>query len=341
MPIEPALRYEDISARTYEHPADRAATSALHSIPLMDKVIKRLSDLAHERRLRQILVGNAVRTGENQMPALWATYKRSAHVLDIDPTPDLYVTQTPLVNAMTIGAKSPIVIVYSGLVGSYEDEEIEAVLAHELGHVLSEHYYYTTVLVLLSQFLRTSVPSGLAGLPVRALYLALLEWARAAELSSDRASALVMSDPMATCRLLMRMAGGALEGMNLDAFIAQASEYAEEDDLFARWGRAWVEIGLTHPFAVRRVRELILWVRTGEFDRIRDGSYVHKGHEPPPSAEFEAAVAHYRERFSATLERTTGGVQRMIGQLDDWLKARGGPETAGADPGSDSDWDDL
>ena len=334
MTIEPVRRYDEISSKSYEHPADRAATSALHSIPLMDTVIKRLTDVAHERRLRQILVGNAVRIGDNQVPSLWAAYRLSGHVLDVDPLPDLYVSQTPEVNAMTVGAKNPVVIINSGLAGAYKDDEIQAILAHELGHVLSEHYYYTTVLILLKNFLSTSIPGRLARLPIQAMYMALLEWARAAELSSDRASALVMADPMATCRMLMRLAGGALEGMNLDTFITQATEYAEEDDLFARWGRAWIEIGLTHPFAVRRVRELVLWVKTGEFDRVRGGSYVRRGHEPPPSAEFDAAVAHYRARFSATLERTTGGIQRLVNQFDDWLKSRSSedPET--------SDWDD-
>jgi len=213
--------------------------------------------------------------------------------------------------------------VFSGLVSSFDDDEVESVLAHELGHALSEHNYYTTALVLLAQFLRTSVPGTLAGLPIRALYLVLLEWSRAAELSSDRASALVMGDPLITCRTLMRMAGGAIDGMSLDAFIVQATEYEEEEDLFARWSRAWVEIALTHPFAVRRVRELIRWVETGEFDRIRDGSYVRRGSEPPPSKEFQAAVAHYRERFGAMLERTSGGVQRLVRQLEEWLRGAG------------------
>jgi len=197
------------------------------------------------------------------------------------------------------------------------------VLAHETGHVLSEHYYYTTAFVLLAEFLRTSVPGPLAGLPVRAIYLALLEWSRAAELSSDRASALVMGDPLVVCRMLMRMAGGALQGMSLDTFLTQAAEYEVEEDLFARWSRAWVEISLTHPFAVRRARELISWVETGDFDRIRDGSYVRRGSEPPTSKEFEAAVAHYRARFASMLERTTGGVQRLVGQLEDWLRGPG------------------
>jgi hypothetical protein len=51
MPNGEGQRYEELSAKAYEHPADRAATSAIHSIPLMDKVLKRLSDLGHERRM--------------------------------------------------------------------------------------------------------------------------------------------------------------------------------------------------------------------------------------------------------------------------------------------------
>ena len=68
MPGGEGQHYEQISPKAYEHPADRAATSALRSIPLMDKVIKRLTDVGHERRLRQVLVGNAVRIGEHQVP---------------------------------------------------------------------------------------------------------------------------------------------------------------------------------------------------------------------------------------------------------------------------------
>jgi Zn-dependent protease with chaperone function len=340
--LTPERRFEGISPKSYEHPADRAATSAIHSIPLLDTVIKRLTDLAHERRLRQILIGNAVRVGDNQIPSLWADYHRTGYVLDVDPLPELYVTQTPMANAMTVGAKKPLVIIYSGLVASYDHDEVETVLAHELSHVLSEHYYYTTALVLLSNFLQGSLPSPLVGLPVRALYVALLEWSRAAELSSDRAGALVMGDPLVTCRLLMRMAGGALDGMSLDAFITQATQYEEEDDLFARWSRAWVELGRGHPFAVRRVRELVKWVSGGDFDRIRSGNYLRRGEEPPPSAEFDAAAQHYRERFGQMLERTSGGVQRVIGQFDDWLRGRGSTGAAESDDDWDSDdnWDD-
>ena len=176
--------------------------------------------------------------------------------------------------------------------------------------MLSEHYYYTTALVLLSQFMQGALPrSLLLGLPVRAMYLALLEWHRAAELSADRAAALVMADPLQPCRVLMALAGGSVPGMNFDVFLQQCADYDSEDDLFSRHTRFWSELNLTHPVAVKRVKELMEWVQTGAYDRIRDGDYPRRGHEPPPSAEFEDAVAHYRERFARILERAAGGVQ--------------------------------
>lgn len=342
MSLQETFRYEQISPKSYEHPADRAATAALRSVPLMDKVLKRLMDIGHERRLRQVLIGNAVQISEQQVPELWARYVRLASVLDIAPVPELFVTQTPLVNALTVGAKRPMVIMYSSLVRDYSSPEVEAVLAHELGHVLSEHYYYQTALQFLAMLLRApgGTASTIVGIPLRAVYMVLLEWARAAELSCDRASALVVGDPLVTCGMLMRMAGGAIGGMSLEAFLAQASRYAEEEDIFARWSRAWVEASLSHPFAVKRTRELMSWVSEGDYDRIRGGAYVRRGQEPPASAEMESAVAHYRERFVRVLETAAGGVDRVLRRVEDWLRPRPGGGADGG-PGNGGEEEEL
>ena len=39
MAIEVVRGYEQISSKAYEHPADKAATSALHSVPLLDTAV--------------------------------------------------------------------------------------------------------------------------------------------------------------------------------------------------------------------------------------------------------------------------------------------------------------
>lgn len=335
MSLEVAARYPGISPRSYEHPADRAATAALHAIPLLDRLVKRFARMGAETRFRQVVLGDAVRVGPDQLPALWATHTRAAGRLDLAPPP-LFVTQQPSVNALTFGMRSPVVVVFSSLVADYESGEVEAVLAHELGHVLSDHQTYSTALVLLSQLL-SGVLSDIpfAELPIRGLYLALLEWSRAAELTCDRAAAIELDDPMVVCRMLMRMAGGALPGLSVDAFIRQTTEYTEEEDLFARRSRFAWEIGRTHPAAVRRVRELITWVQAGDFDRIRSGSYVRRGEEPPPSAEFDAAVRHYRERFTGVVDRTVGGVNKLSTQIAAWLRREDADAPADADPDED------
>lgn len=117
----------------------------------------------------------------------------------------------------------------------------------------------------------------------------------------------------------MRMAGGPVRGLDLDAFIRQATEYEDEGDLMVRYSRFWREIRTDHPFPVRRVRELVAWVATGEFDRQRSGGYLRRGQEPPPSAEFDAALKHYRQRFAKIVERVGGGVQQAVSRFANWL----------------------
>jgi len=188
----------------------------------------------------------------------------------------------------------------------------------------------------------SSVP--LAGLPVRGLRYALLEWHRAAELTGDRVAALAMDDPLVVCRMLMHTAGGTLAGMQVEGFIRQATDYVEEEDLFARKSRLTRELGQTHPAAVRRVRELVTWVQSGDFDRIRSGQYIRRGEEPPLSSELQNAVGHYRQRFGEMVDRTTGGVDKLSKQMTSWL-ARAGGRSASAGGGiggkgraTDEDW---
>ena len=320
MAIELAVKYPGISAQGFAHPADRAATAAIRTVPGLDKAIKLLSEHGYERRLRQLLLGNAVRIGGDQLSAIWALQRRCANVLDVERCPKLYVTQEPVGNGLTIGTNEPLTLVSSGLVSSYAEDELTAVLAHEMGHVLADHVGLMTTFQLVQMILRGVIRSvPLAGLPLMALYLALLEWSRAAELTSDRASAIVTGEPLVLCRTLMRMAGGPVRDLDLDAFIRQATEYEGEADPFARYSRFFPEITTTHPFPVRRVKELVAWVSAGELDRIRSGSYLRRGQEPPASAEFDAAFRHYRDRFSTMIDRAGDGISTVLDRFSTWL----------------------
>ena len=128
MPIETALSYPDISAQGFAHPADRAAAAALHSIPMLDRVIKKLTEVGYERKLRQLMLGTAVRLGEDQLPEVWAKQRRYANTFDIARCPQLYVTQFPVGNALTIGASDPVTL-------GFLIEDYIAHMQHHLDHI--------------------------------------------------------------------------------------------------------------------------------------------------------------------------------------------------------------
>jgi Zn-dependent protease with chaperone function len=319
LPVE-TFQLTEISPRAYQHPADRAATAALARVPYLDQVVRQLIALGYERALRAVSLGGAVRLGERQLPGVWVLHREVFHVLDLDDAvPDLYLTQFPLANAYTIGSKKPIVLLNSELLHLLDDSGRRAVLAHEAAHVHSDHVLYQTALLILVR-LGTSRLPALAGLPLLAIRLALLEWFRAAELSCDRAAALVTRDTTAVCRSLMVLtAGAAAEDLSLDAFMAQAAEYEEGGQGLDRITKLVNDMNLTHPMPVRRARELIDWMRSGEYDRIVDGEYIRRGQEPPLKEETDGAAAHYGDRISGAFQQAGSSAAEIGEQLRDWL----------------------
>lgn len=324
--------YPGISSKAFQHPADRAATAALAAIPMMDTVVRRLVEYGYERSLRQSWLGNAVRLGEQQLPDVWASYQGVKRILDMPEDYDLYVTSALTIqfNALTIGSRRPMIVFGSSLLDRLGAGEQRAILAHELGHILSDHVLYVTALnILLSA--SGGLPLGL-GLPIRAVRAVLLEWSRAAELSCDRAAILAVRDPQIVCRALMVIAGGlSADRLNLDAFMTQAMEYENWDDSHDRVRRFFNELNRTHSNSVRRVSEIMRWVQSGEYDRIQRGEYRRRDDPVDARAEAGDAFDFYSQRFRAMFAELGENISSlgdqmgdMSGQVADWLRRRGG-----------------
>jgi Zn-dependent protease with chaperone function len=330
--IEP---FPEISSKAYEHPADRAATAALKSIPMMDTVVRKLVEFSYERALRQMYLGNSIKASDRQLPQLWTSYQGVRHILDMPEDYDLYVTSALYFNAVTIGSSNPMIVVGSTLLDELGPGEQRVILAHELGHILSDHVLYITALNIL---LSASGSLPVLGLPLRAVRAVLLEWRRAAELSCDRAATLAVRDPRIVCRALMVVAAGLpADQLNLDAFMAQAMEYENWEDSHDRIRRFFNEINATHSYAVRRVSEVMSWVQSGEYDRIIRGEYRRRGDETNVRAEASDAFEYYSERFRALFRELGENVTNLGSQVGDvsqqvaeWLRNRGG----GSGPGS-------
>src|SRR6201997_2549942 len=199
--VEP---YPEISSKAYEHPADRAATAALKAVPMLDTVVRRLVEFSYERALRQSYLGNSIRVSDRQLPNVWASYDGVRRILDMPGEYEVYVSSSVIWNAVTIGSQSPMIVLGSNLLEQLTPGEQRTIVAHEMGHILSDHVLYITALNILLSATAGSLP--LLGLPFRAVRAVLLEWRRAAELSCDRAATLAVRDPRIVCRTLMVLA---------------------------------------------------------------------------------------------------------------------------------------
>jgi Zn-dependent protease with chaperone function len=326
MPAPPSAgrAFPNISPKAYEHPADRAATAALASIPFLDAVVHRLTEFQYERALRQLYLSNAVRLGSDQLPGLWQAHLEVLNSLDLPEEYELYLSQGFRANAVTIGASTPIVVLDSALVSLMDEEQLRVVLAHEAAHILSDHVLYRTALEVILNLSQLHRLPFFAGLPIMAIRSALLEWARATELSCDRAAALVAGDPRTVCETLMTLAAGVQRSeLNLDAFLTQAAQYEEWDSAFDRARRFFLELGATHSFPVRRVSELMRWVHDGDFDRIAGGEYTTRDQDADARQEAGDAVVFYTERFRAFFQDAGESVQAAGEQLADWLRDGG------------------
>jgi Zn-dependent protease with chaperone function len=326
--VEP---YENISSKAYEHPADKAATAALKTVPMLDTVVRKLVEWRYERALRQFYLGNSVKVGEHQLPELWASHTGVCRILDMPDVYDLYVSWGVRGGAQAVGSGKPMIVVNADLLQQLGSGEQRVIVAHELGHILSDHVLYMTALnILLS--VGNGVPFFL-GIPFRAVRAVLLEWYRAAELSCDRAATLAVRDPRIVCRTLMVTAGGMpADKLNLDAFMTQAMQYETWDDPTDRVRRFFDEIGQSHTYAVRRVSEVMRWVQGGEYDRIVRGEYRRRDQESDVREEAGDAFEFYADRFRTmfaeigeNLTKAGSQIGGTADQLADWIRSRGGP----------------
>lgn len=293
-PPDDRVRFPDISPTAWEHPADRAALNALRRIPGWDLVLRKLVGLFGEKSIRLTFKANAVRVTETQYPWVHQRLVAVCEVFDVDEPPELYVSQTPLVNAGAVGLDHPFIVLNSSTIEVLDEDEIEAVIGHEVGHILSGHALYRTMLFILLRFTFTRYP--LAGVAVRPVLYALLEWSRKAELSCDRAGVLATQQPRVMMSALMKIAGGSRgEDLDLDAFIAQSDEYRDGGDTLDGIYKMLAALGATHPFAVVRVAELRDWIDGGAYESIVAGEYRTRAQdaETPYTEDLGDAAAGY------------------------------------------------
>ncbi|GFE68605.1 M48 family metallopeptidase [Chroococcus sp. FPU101] len=276
--------YPGISSQAFKHPLDQQAEQALRSVPGFDLLATRFSEYIYERPQQIYLMGNNLKVGPRQYSTLYGIYRECLQALDISPEPTLYVSQEPFVNAYSLGREHPYIVINTGLLDLLEENELRTVIAHELGHLKCDH----SILIQMFLWVRNTatflgdLTLGIGKIMTTGLIYAFYEWRRKAELSSDRASLLVLDDVTPIYKTMMKLAGGSqkyVHECSLSEFLKQSDDYYRMDeDSLNQFYKVLIYNGandtfLAHPFTVERVRYIQEWSTSTQYSQIRQGNY--------------------------------------------------------------------
>ncbi|MBP3542459.1 MAG: M48 family metallopeptidase [Clostridia bacterium] len=255
----------------YTHPKDQSTLNELKAVPGFTAILRAFMKNFTEKTLHGMNMANKIRLGRDQLPGLYAFLAPLCETLGVEEIPELYLEQTPAVNAYTQGDSIVSITLTSGLVEAMTDLQIRAVLAHEVAHVACHHVLYHT----LGDLLLTAGSDllGLGGLLTAPLRLPLYQWLRMSELSCDRAAALCLGDPQPMLEALMILAGGKesrFGPLSLNSYIRQAESYAKEaDESLLSKGLQYISVvGQSHPFLSMRVSELITFSESDRYKQL-------------------------------------------------------------------------
>lgn len=275
-----------LKADSFRHPLDLEATKTLKQIPGLDMMVRNWLGPMAEQVFYVENIASSILVGEKQLPELHKLLLEACQIIDIEP-PQLYVRQHPAPNAYTFAmrGKQPFVVIHTSLIEILTPAEIQAVIAHELGHLKCDHSVYLTPVNLL--ILAAAFVPNIGTVLAQAMQSQLLEWVRCAEFTCDRAALLATQDPKIVMSVLMKLAGGSpslAPQLNLDAFIDQARAY---DDIskteLGEMVKSARTAQLSHPVPVLRAREIDRWASSLEYQKIvKNHSINHQDETASP-----------------------------------------------------------
>jgi Zn-dependent protease with chaperone function len=209
------------------------------------------------RSKHQALIAQAQQITLQTVPEMIPLIQTNIARLQVEPVNVFIVTSNQL-NAYTFGMDSPKdVVLYSSLFRIMDQDEIQFILGHEMGHVKLGHTWLNTLV------------GGMAGIPSSLGAAAIMElafrwWNRACEYSADRAGLLACGKPNKSISALVKLEAGSVA--RTQAGMQAAIQYieTEDDDIMNNLE----ELLASHPMIAKRIDEIRNYSNTQTYQHL-------------------------------------------------------------------------
>lgn len=171
------------------------------------------------------------------------------------------------------GEKHRRIVMMSGSVDLFTDEEMMFVLGHELGHMACGHKPYH---MLLETFYMPFVNDAAFKAWASIIKLPLMEWYRMSDYTADRMGLLCCQDINAAITTMIKKAGlpkKCYNNIDVQGFIQQAREFEENfTDTMDRVVKVLSIRSAEFPWLVVRAGKLYDWYHSDEYKQIIDNN---------------------------------------------------------------------
>ncbi len=266
-------KLSNLLSSEYEHPTDRKYLDNLNTNKAFEKIVKLFFEYGLERILTVQYTGSNIKVTEKNIPYLYNAVKTVCETLDVD-IPPVYVSSGPL-NACTIGANEPIVVISNACLSLLSYDELLFIIGHEIGHIKSQHVMYHTIgniLPYIAQMIG-NVTLGIGEIALKGVVLLLYNWYRMSEYTADRAGLLACQNIDAAVSVMAKLSGfppSCYDDLDNSDFLDQAVDFENivDNGIYEKLVKLLSELKKSHPWTVLRAKELRSWYDVGEYDKI-------------------------------------------------------------------------
>lgn len=255
-----------LNSSEYEHPTDRTALATLQSIPLLDKVLTWFLNFHVKTDTMIEYRGNGLEVTEKTCSRVWRLKQVALDRLSIKNDIPIFLTREWDYNAFATGVTTPMIVLHSGIVEDFTDDELLSIIGHEMGHIKSQHMLYHYMASTVAQWaFNNSIVSAVV---MQAIVVALMEWQRKSELTADRAGFIACQNKGACIMAMMKLMGlpedykdSSKYAFTTEDVLKQYENSHEDitDSAYKKLIYAYITANISHPWTIERIHEIEKW----------------------------------------------------------------------------------
>jgi Zn-dependent protease with chaperone function len=210
------------------------------------------------RNKHRELLTRAQQVTPQSAPEMLPLIQANSARLQVEPV-NVFIVPSNQLNAYTFGMDSPkAIVLYSSLFKIMDQDEIQFILGHEMGHVKLGYTWLNTLV------------GGMAGIPSSIGAAAIMElafrwWNRACEYSADRAGVLASGKPGKAISAMVKLEAGPVARTQAGMQAAIQHLEAENNDILHNLE----ELLASHPMIAKRIDQIRIFTNTQEYRNMQ------------------------------------------------------------------------